>query len=255
MSNCNQPLTLRDACLRKVRETLNDVLEKWFRMLRLAGTRSIYSYSQQVDEVTNECKKLSELLTSLPTHILDDLIPPLVTNFVTNMSFHHTIFLDLKNIREHAEKKHEAVCLEMLKSVLGPFTRRYNTGLLFSFGQKLIIQTFNSTPNLNNLVFGTVPTIDNSALLANNIHHLKHLESFQYNYMCTDQVVQQLALHCSKLRKLDVSYSPAVTDGSVQHLLKLKDLRDLGIKGTSVTNRSYELLNSRLPNIKNINYL
>lgn len=287
MPNCYQPLTLTEISLRRERETLNNVLANWIRMLLLAGNDGVWCYSHQVENVTNKCKTLNEHLRSLPTSILDDLTPPLVADFVNKISsFHKTVltarlrslpksivddlippliedfvkkiasyhktFLELKRIRKHAETKHEAVCTEMLKSLLGPFTRRYNTGLMSSFEQRLIIQTFNSTPNLTILVFGTAPEIDNSALLAISIHHLKHLVSFQYNYRCTDRVIQQLALHCSKLRKIDVSKSRAVTDVSIHHLLKLKDLRDLDLTGTSVTERKYGLLLSGLPNITNI---
>jgi len=161
----------------------------------------------------------------------------------------------MKRFLKNAEEIHEALCTEMLQSLLGPSTTRYNTGLMFScYEQPLVIHTFPSTPNLTNLVFGTAPETDNSVLLALNIRHLQNLVSFLCNYKCTDQVIQQLALHCSKLRKIDVSNSLAVTDGSVQHLLELRDLNDLDLRGTSVTDRQHGLLKSGLPNISNINY-
>ena len=55
------PLNLRDICIRKVRKILNDVLANWIRMLGLAGTISIQSYRQQLEEVTNESKTVNEL--------------------------------------------------------------------------------------------------------------------------------------------------------------------------------------------------
>jgi len=253
MPNFTQPLTLTEISMRRTRETLNNVLANWIRMLLLAANDGIRSYSQRVEKVTKECKTLNEHLASLPTSILNGLLPPLVPDFLNKISSYNKTFLASKRIRKHAEQKHEAVCTEMLKSVLGPSTRRYNTGTMSSFKQRLIIRTFPSTPNLTVLVFGTAPETDNSALLAINIHHLKRLVSFQYNYRCTDQVVQQLALHCRKLRKIDVSNSRAVTDGSVQHLLKLKDLIELDLTGTSVTKRKCGLLKSGLPSITNVN--
>jgi len=249
MYNYNQPLTLTEISMRKLREELNNVLAYWIRNLLLAANDGIYSYSQQVEKVRHKCKTLNEFLASLPKPILDDVIPPLVADFFKKISSYNEKFLGLKRIRKHAETKHEALCTEMLKSLLGPFTRRYNTGKVSSFGQRLIIETFNSTPNLKILVFATAPEIDNSALLANNIRHLQNLELFQYKYKSTDHVVQQLALHCKKLRKIDVSYSRAVTDLSVQYLLKLQDLRVLDLTGTSVTERQHGLLKSGLRNI------
>jgi hypothetical protein len=252
MPNRSEPLTLSDACIKKLRKMFNDVLENWIKILCLAEIGVPGSYLQKVKDVKNECKTMNEHLTSLQTHILDDLIPLLVDDFLNKISSHHESFLGLKGICKLTEKEHETVCTEMLKSVLGPSTRRYNTGTMSSFKQRLVIQTFPSTPNLRVLVFSTAPETDNSALLADNIHHLKHLVSFQYNYRCTDQVVEQLALHCSKLRKIDVSNSLAVTDGSVQHLLKLKDLIELDLTGTSVT--EINLLKLELPNITNIKF-
>ena len=240
MLNHQQPLTLRDMGIRKFREMLNDVMGSWIRMLVLAGDIGIYNYSKQLEEVRNKCKTLNEFLALLPREILEDIIPPLLPNFLNKISAYNTTFRKMKRIRRHPEieRKHEDVCVEMLKSVLGPFTRRYNTELMSSFEQRLIIQTFISTPNLSHLMFSTAPEIDNSSLLARNIHHLKNLVSFQYNDMCTDQVIQQLALHCSKVRIIDVSNSPAVTDVSVHHLLKLKVLIHVDLTGTSVTERN-----------------
>jgi len=202
MPNFKQPLTLTEISMRRERETLNNVLAKWIRMLLLAADDGIWSYSQQVEKVTKECKTLNEHLVLLPTSILNGLIPPLVPDFLNKISSYNKTFRVSKRILKNAEQIHEAVCTEMLKSVLGPFTRRYSTGVMSSFEQRLIIRTFNSTPNLTNLVFGTAPETDNSALLAIDIDHLKLLGSFHYNYRCTDQLVQQLALHCSKLRKI-----------------------------------------------------
>ena len=254
MPNYSKPLTLTEISVRRQRETLKNVLADWIRMLLLAGNDGVWSYSQQVEKVRNKCKALNELLASTPKRILDKLIAPLVADIVGNISSYHKTFLGLKRIRKHAETKHEAICTEMLKSVLGPFTRGYNTGTMSSFEQRLIIQTFNSTPNLRILVFDIAREIDISALLANNIHHLQKLVSFQYNYRCADHVVQQLALHCSRLSTIDVSNSRAVTDRSVQYLLKLHDLKVLDLTGTSVTERKYELLLSGLPNITKIHY-
>jgi hypothetical protein len=248
MPNRMHPLTLRGMCVRKVLEIFNDRLVNWITTLCLAANRDIWIYRQRVEEIMNECKTLNEHLTSLPTHILDDLIPPLVSDFVNKISSHHQTFLRLNSIRKHATQIHEDVCTEMLKSVLGPSTRRINTGTMSSFGLRLIIKTFNSIPNLSHLVFVTAPRVD-SSLLAINIYQLKHLVSFQYNHRCTDQVIKQLASHCNKLRKIDVSNSRSVTHVSVKQLLKLKVLCSLDLTGTSVTDKQYTLLQSRFPNI------
>jgi hypothetical protein len=76
--------------------------------------------------------------------------------------------------------------------------------------------------------------------------------SFQYRYHCTDEVIEQLALHCIQLKKVDISNSPAVTDDCVDHLLKLKKLVMLNVLNTSMSSESYSSLISALPKISNI---
>jgi hypothetical protein len=250
----NHPMTLRETCIRKVREIWNGILEDWITTLRLAGNKDIWIYRQRVKEVMDECKTLNERMhgTSLslpiPLHVLDDLIPQLVSDFLKKILSYHNTILRLTRIRKHAKQTHADVCIEMLKSVLGLNTRRINTGTMSSFELRLVIKTFNSIPNLSHLVFGISPGID-SRLLAINIYQLRHLVSFQFSYRCTDQVIRRLALHCNKLRKIDVSQSRAVTQVSVKHLLKLKVLCSLDLTGTSVTDIRYTEFKSRFPNI------
>jgi hypothetical protein len=88
----------------------------------------------------------------------------------------------------------------MLWAVLPRSATKYNTtGISSSFGQKLIIQTLQYVPELTILCFDTGTEIDNSSLLSTNLHHLKKLQHFQYEYHCTDEVVEQLGLHCTEV--------------------------------------------------------
>jgi hypothetical protein len=105
------------------------------------------------------------------------------------------------------------------------------------------------------LILDTKTGTDNSAVLASNIHHLRHLESFQYNYHCTNHVIQQLAAHCRQLKKINVSFSSAVTSFYVLQLLQLQNLSDLNFVGTSVTSEAYSTLLSLLPNIASVRWL
>jgi hypothetical protein len=246
--NSNQPPTLRDKSMMEFRKNNKTTLTYWILELCAAGNKGLYNYSNEVDSTLIKCEFLNQDVTSLPTHILRDLVPLLVPDFVTIISSYHKTFLGMKRIRKHAKEIQEDICTEMVKCLLGPSTRRLNTGTMSSFGLRLIIQAFNKTPNLSHLVCSTAPRTDNGPL-AINIYKLKNLIKFQYNYRCTDQVIQQLTLHCSKLRVIDVSNSRAVTHVSVKQLLKLKDLCQLDLTGTSVTDRQYGVLKSRFPNI------
>jgi hypothetical protein len=104
------------------------------------------------------------------------------------------------------------------------------------------------------LAFNAETDIDNSALLASKIHHLTQFQLFQYEYHCTDQVGEQLALHCPNLSIVKLDHSPAVTDACIHHLMRLVKLIFLDLVGTSVTREFYGLLLSELPVISNITF-
>jgi hypothetical protein len=245
------PMTARYTCIEKAREMLRDVLGRWIGKLCVAEMSGLLYYRQQVEDVTSECRTMNEFLTTLPLNILDDLNPLVVSDFVEELSSNYKSDSGFEGIDEEL---HNLACTNMLESVLLPSTTRFNKRIWSSSEQKLIIQTFNSTPNLTHLIFDSATDSDNSVLLASNIHHLTQLVSFTYKYQCTDQVVEQLALHCRILEEIDVSCSTAVTNASVDHLLQLNNLSDVNLLWTSVASESYALLISVLPEIANIKW-
>jgi hypothetical protein len=83
--------------------------------------------------------------------------------------------------------------------------------------------------------------------------HLTHLEVFSYKYNCTDEVIEQLGLHCHNLKEIYVSRSSRVTNASVQHLLRLRKLEILVLNRTLIDYEHYSLLLSELP-IQNIRF-
>jgi hypothetical protein len=86
------------------------------------------------------------------------------------------------------------------------------------------------------------------------IYHLRHLQEFTYKHSCTDEVVDQLGLHCSRLKELDLYLSRGVTNASVQHLLQLRKLEFVNLDETQIDSKHYGLLLSELPIIKNIRF-
>jgi hypothetical protein len=254
MPQRKQPPTLRNICMQKVREMLLDVLGRWIGKLCLGERSSPRSCRYQLREVKEECLTVKEFLTTLPIYILDDLLPLVVSDFVKELSSRVERERGFERFTRRDIQMDNAVCRNLLTSVLFSSTKRLNVRITNSFEQSLVIQTLNSTPNLTKLVFNTGEEFDNSSLLASNIHHLTQLVSFTYTYRCTDRVVQQLTLHCRKLEEIDVSNSAAVTNASVEHLKKIKDLSYVSVMRTSVTTESYGLLISELPKLANINW-
>jgi hypothetical protein len=77
--------------------------------------------------------------------------------------------------------------------------------------------------------------------------HLTRLQTFTYKYHCTDQVVEQLALHCSQLRTVSLSNSAAV-----HNLLRLQKLNFVDVSKTSISCESYQALLKKFPEVANI---
>ncbi|GFG38125.1 hypothetical protein Cfor_07574 [Coptotermes formosanus] len=246
------PQTLRNLSISKVTAMVRGVVPGWSRRLFLSASRGLQYYQQQAQKVTKESNTVTEFLRSLPTHIFDDVTPRLIRKFVDDTAGRYESYRASVRNSWNAEDMYDDACIKMFRGVLVPPTKMYDTRDESSgFAQKLIIQTLNATRNLTHLAFDTA----HSAPLASNIHHLQQLLCFQYKHHCADKVVRQLALHCSKLIKIDVSESPAVTDDSVDHLLKLKNLTDVDVTLTSISPEIYALFISELPHIWNISWI
>jgi hypothetical protein len=141
----------------------------------------------------------------------------------------------------------------MLRSVLTSCTKTYDTqDISSSFAQSLVIQTLDSVPKLTTFCLDTETKIDHSALLASMIRHLPNSKKFQYEYHYTDELIEQLRLHCRYLRKVSFKKSTRVTDASAQHLMQLRELVFVHLDLTRFTFQSYGLLLSELPKISNI---
>ncbi|PNF15672.1 hypothetical protein B7P43_G14264 [Cryptotermes secundus] len=256
MPKLKQPCKLQDLVMLRVVKMLRKACESWIRALREAALTGSVAYLKETQNVTADCDTVHELLTSLLTGIsaqqaaliLKEIIP-VITNYDDNC-------WELKRASWYQDEKHNTVCVKMLRAVLPAGAKEFVINCRSSgFAQKLIIQTLATVPDLTALTFHTNTEINNSALLASNIHHLKNLQEFEYFYHCTDDVVEQLGLHCTELKTVNLRESLAVTDTSIRHLMKLRKLEYLNLTYTDVSFPSYGSLLSRLPMIRNIDML
>ncbi|PNF34998.1 hypothetical protein B7P43_G12130 [Cryptotermes secundus] len=141
----------------------------------------------------------------------------------------------------------------MFRSVLTPHVYKYDDEIASrSFTHDLVVQTLDSIPELRKLHLPLTSPEHDPAPLAGVIHHLTHLQIFTYNDHCTDEVIEQLGLHCTHLKKVSVCGSSRVTNASVQHILKLRKFEFLYLSGTLIDKEHYALLLSELPQIKNM---
>ena len=109
---------------------------------------------------------------------------------------------------------------QLSSSYIRMFMRRYLNNLL---------------PRLRNIRVLKLRTVQfDSELLANSDVCLHNLEEFAYNF-CTDNMLQILSSKSSKLKVLDIRESREVTNDSVQHILKFRELNSLKINNTKIT--------------------
>jgi hypothetical protein len=148
------------------------------------------------------------------------------------------------------EVRHEELCVAMLRCVLTPFLYEHKPEIISNgFKRNLVIKTLDSVPGLKTLSLPRENCTSKAALVARSISYLKLLQVFKYTRDCTDRVVKQLALNCSLLTEVSFLDSQGVTNASVPHILKLKNLIFLNVEGTRIDAPNYGLLVSNLENI------
>ncbi|XP_023724907.1 uncharacterized protein LOC111874023 [Cryptotermes secundus] len=253
MPKRKQPCKLQALVMLRVVKLLRKACESWITALREAALTGSEAYLKETQNVTADCDTVYELLTSLPTDILQLLATHIIRRIINMIAQYDETCCELKDAFWYDEDYHDSVCSKILNAVLFPCTRvYYMKDITSGFAQKLIVQTLACVPNLTVLTFDLKTENDNSNLVASNIHHLRHLKSFQYNCDCTDEVVEQVALHCRNLRTVILSFSHSVTDASVHYLMTLNKLEHVDVMFTSITTEFYGALLSVLPSINNI---
>jgi hypothetical protein len=228
--------------------------ESWIVKLSEAARTGGEAYLHVTGFVQAQSDKNREHLTTVPKDILEDFIPVLARRFLDMITDYDRRIRRLELNFWH-EETHNTVCKSMLRSLLTPTTKMYETlGISSSFAQRLVIETLDSVPNLTVFRLDTQTEIDHSALLATNIRHLPMLRVFQYDSHCTNEVIKQLGLHCRHLRKITFRYSIRVTDASVVHLMGLRNLLFVHSDAALFSPAGYGLLLSELPRISNIEF-
>ncbi|PNF23450.1 hypothetical protein B7P43_G08385 [Cryptotermes secundus] len=142
----------------------------------------------------------------------------------------------------------------MFRSVLTAHVYEYNDEIVSCrFTQDLLVRTLDSVPGLRTLYlrFSTGNEGDPSAL-ARMICHLRHLQIFTHEYQCTNEVIEQLGLHCTHLKKVSLCGSDRVTNASAKHLVRLRKLDFLNLSGTRIDKEHYAFLLSELHQMKKI---
>jgi hypothetical protein len=252
MPQLKEPRTLRGMVMEVVINKLYAICTSWIEKLFTAARTGGERYLHQTEIVRKQSDDLRDSLRDLGPQVLKDFIPKIARTFLDMITeYDQTIRPFVRGSAD--EETHNTGCKNILLSILSENTQHYDTlRISSSFAQSLVIHTLDSVPELTKFCLDTETEIDHSALLATKIRHLPNLLEFQYEYHCTDEVIEQLRLHCRYLRKVSFKNSTRVTDASVQHLMQLRELVFVHLEDTSCSLESYGSLLSELPRISNI---
>jgi hypothetical protein len=253
MPPLKQPLALREMLIQRIINMLRDRSEACIGGLHPAAQTGREAYLEQIQNMQQDSNMYSELLTSLPMQVSEDISSAVVRKIIDTISDYDMQYKDLQVAATYDEEQYNTVCRNIVRSVLCSSIREYDTSeILSSFAQKLVIETLDRLHNLTSLVLDTETETNHSNLLARNIHHLRKLEKFIYKFHSTNDVVEQLGLHCNGLKFISLSKSTAVNNLCVPHLLKLQKLHHVNVSRTSITDVLYQLLLRKIPEIENI---
>jgi hypothetical protein len=253
MPPLKQPLDLREMLIQRIINILQDRSKACIRGLHPAAQTGREAYLEQIQNMQKESDMYSELLTFLPMQVSEHISFAVVRKIIDTISEYDGQYKDLHVAENYDEEQYNTVFRNIVRSVLSPSIREYNTrDISSSFAKKLVIGTLNSIHNLTSFVLDTKTETNHSDLLASNIHHLRNLETFIYKFHSTNEVVEQLGLHCNALKFISLSNSRAVTNLCAPHLLKLSKLNYVNVSRTSITDVLYQVILINLPEIANI---
>jgi hypothetical protein len=203
------------------------------------------------DTVMEECSQMEEEISKVPPGILKLLSPRLADEFAKLVLSHDCNF----RLIHHGSlglRSHYSVCKAMFRSVLTRFIEKFD----MSSGETkilsvIMLENLDSVPALLKLRLN--PWESHQTVQLEGMKHLKNLKIFTFPSKCTDEIIEQLQLHCPHLTVVDIANSKQVTNASVQYLRKVRKLRFLHLCGTNI-DEHYGLLLSESPNIGNITF-
>ncbi|PNF33102.1 hypothetical protein B7P43_G15751 [Cryptotermes secundus] len=254
MPQLKQPMPLQDKCLQECVNLYCGACVRWISKLLQAQISSRRVYLITTRSVLAECCQIRRSLSELPYFVIEMMSPQLTSKFA-DMIINYDNKHQYKQNAFWDRESHSSICSAMFRSVLTPHVHEHNDEIMScsSFTQDLLVQTLDSVPGLRTLYLRFNRTYNGyPSALARMICHLRHLEIFTFEDDCTDEVIEQLGLHCTHMKKVSLCDSLHVTNASAKHLLQLRKLEFLNLSETGIDKEHYAFLLSELPQIKEI---
>jgi hypothetical protein len=229
------------------------IVQNWLMRLGCAARQGREEFFRQIQCVQEECVHQRErcaLQGELDAESAEccatELLRMIENIYMTNFHFDPTSDEGMSVM---------CVCRSILQALLPPGLTRWDMTCVNSdFMKELMVLSLPSLPSIKSLKADTGAFSSCSWLLLNNIQFLTDLQAFIFSNGCYRQILAELATYWPRITVLVISSSRNVDDGSVVHLLKLKNLVHLNIVDTSITPKAYVTVLSKLPNVENISW-
>jgi hypothetical protein len=223
----------------------------WVNRLHQAVFRNRYEWFEAITCVDRECEILCYVFMSGGPYETETLNT--TAKKIVELVEMYDASIDSRIDRAIDGNTQKNVCYRMLKVVMHPRVSEWDICRATSHVMReTMILSLSSLPNIQRL---KIPGQINSGckkLLLCNIHTLKNLQEFRFDYGCDREVLVELGKHCTRLKKLFINSSKHVGDNSIIELMKLEELVILDISETAITPKGYGAILSHLKNLENV---
>lgn len=254
MNNKKSPGLLGELALLRLFKMIDNACVMMYTELRCAQVLTWKCRLKMFDLVLDHCYQLRQLVMSQPELERKQLSYHTFQAVVNVVSKYH-VEVPSRVSNSTFRIRYEEVCLYMIRAAFLPCINTCDIEEIQSeFVQELVVQSLDANQDVTYLM---LPRIQNSRIMrfvSGNIHMLTVLQVFVHRRHCTTDIVIELGRHCTLLRLLDVRFSTHVSDDCIEYLLKLRNLEDLYLGGTAISQTCYSLILSSLPRIENIQW-
>jgi hypothetical protein len=229
------------------------IAQDWFTRLGCAARQGQVEWLRQIQSVEEECANTREHCP-----VQEDLDAANIECAATELlKMIENYYKEHCKLARTSDEKISLMCIcrNILQAVLPPGLTKWDMSCVNSdFMKELMVLSLRILPFIKCLKVKTEAFSTCSWLLLNNIRLLRELQEFIFPTGCSRQILAELGTYWPRIKILDISSSTNVDEGSVVHLLKLKNLVYLNIDGTSITPQSYGTILSVLPDVENISW-
>ena len=228
---------------------ITNSIQRSFEWLEEFHTWSLYIWSEEINEIQEECKQLNEYLLRCNPTVLQCILTPIIyRTFSLLRNVCHTGHVYALDGTKYLDIRQ--TCLRILGSILFPCIQQIDIEFCDDFVLGLVIEILGPIDNFKKLnIANDVDPL--TLLLEDKIAVRTNLRALHCN-ICTNLILSRMAEFCQELTSLKLRYSSEVDDSSVCNIIRLQSLQSLDVSFTSISDSGYREILQSLPELKNI---